>query len=147
MLFRSGQLSDRVGRELVWSIGCFGFALCYAALLLLGDNPIRPLLYLMVLAQGMLGYGLTSVIGAIPAEIFEGKHYGAIFGTLMLAAISGGALAPWLTGLLHDWTGSYNVPFEVAIAVSLLSAVTIWRAAPGKVRAVAGQLHRAAAPG
>ncbi|MGH7559858.1 MAG: hypothetical protein ACRENB_02435 [Gemmatimonadales bacterium] len=40
----------------------------------------RKLLYLMVAAQGLLGYGLTSVIGAIPAEIFEGRHYGTIFG-------------------------------------------------------------------
>ena len=45
----------------------------------------------MIGAQGLLGYGLTSVIGAIPAEIFEGRHYGTIFGTLMLAAIVGGA--------------------------------------------------------
>ena len=38
----------------------------------------------MVLAQGMLGYGLTSVVGAIPAEIFQGRHYGTIFGTLIM---------------------------------------------------------------
>ena len=44
----------------------------------------------MVVAQGMLGYGLTSVVGAIPAEIFQGRHYGTIFGTLMLAAIAAG---------------------------------------------------------
>jgi MFS family permease len=138
-----GQLSDRVGRELVWAIGCFGFALTYGALLLLQDDPIRPLLYVMVLAQGLLGYGLTPVFGAVTAELFEGRHYGAIFGTVMLAAIGGGAVGPWLTGLLHDWSGSYALPFEVALAVSLLSAVTVWRAAPGKVRAVAGHQHRA----
>jgi hypothetical protein len=28
-------------------------------------------------------------------------------------------------------------------AVSLLSAIAIWRASPGKVRAVAGQMHKA----
>ena len=44
----------------------------------------------MVVAQGMLGYGLTSVMGAIPAEIFQGRHYGAIFGMLMLPAMLGG---------------------------------------------------------
>jgi MFS family permease len=96
----------------------------------------------MVLAQGALGYGLTSVIGAIPAEIFEGRHYGAIFGTLMLIGIAGGAVGPWVTGLLHDWTGSYDLAFAIAIAVSLLSVGTVWRAAPRKVRVVAGQMHR-----
>ena len=40
--------------------------------------------------------------GTIGAEIFQGPHYGTIFGTLMLAAIGGGAAGPWLTGVLHD---------------------------------------------
>ena len=62
----------------------------------------------MVISQGMLGYGLTSVVGAIPAEIFQGRHYGSIFGTLMLAAIAGGAVGPWVAGALHDVTGSYT---------------------------------------
>ena len=60
-----------------------------------GRSRAPALLYVMVAAQGVLGYGLTSVFGAIPAEIFQGRHYGTIFGTLMLAAIGGGALGPW----------------------------------------------------
>ena len=28
-----GHLSDRIGREWVWTIGCFGFAICFVALL------------------------------------------------------------------------------------------------------------------
>ena len=51
-------------------------------------------LYLMVASQGVLGYGLASVFGAIPAELFQGKHYGTIFGTLSLASIVGGAIGP-----------------------------------------------------
>jgi hypothetical protein len=43
-------------------------------------------------SQGTLGYGLTSVIGAIPAEIFEGRQYGSIFGTVMAASVVGGAV-------------------------------------------------------
>ena len=36
----------------------------------------------MVIAQGLLGYALTSVMGPIVVEIFEGPHYGSIFGTI-----------------------------------------------------------------
>jgi MFS family permease len=78
-----GQLSDRVGREIVWSIGGIGFVLTYLALLALESNPSPVLLWVMVIAQGALGYGVTSVLGAVAAEIFEGPHYGSIFGTLM----------------------------------------------------------------
>jgi len=137
-----GHLSDRIGREWVWTAGSLGFVVCYLALLLMRQAPTPALLYLMVVSQGALGYGLTSVIGAIPAEIFQGRHYGTIFGTLMLAAIAGGAVGPWLTGALHDTTRSYTLAFWIAIGCSTLSAGTIWLAAPRKVRAVAGRIPR-----
>jgi MFS family permease len=137
-----GHLSDRIGREFVWTVGSLGFAAAFLLLLLLRDSPTLPLLYLMIAMQGVLGYGITSVIGAIPAEIFQGRHYGSIFGTLMLASIGGGAIGPWLTGALHDATGSYTIAFWIAIGCSLVSAVAIWLAAPRKVRAVAGRVAR-----
>jgi MFS family permease len=96
----------------------------------------------MVFAQGALGYGLTSIMGAVVLEIFQGRHYGSIFGTIMLAGLAGGAAGPWVTGFLHDLTGSYTLAFAIGIAVSLLSAIAIWQAGPGKIRAVAGRLHR-----
>jgi len=137
-----GHLSDRIGREWIWTVGCAGFAGCYLALLLLAHAPTMTLLWLMVLSQGMLGYSLTSVIGAIPAEIFEGRHYGSIFGSLTFAAIAGGAAGPWTTGLLHDRLGNYTLAFWIAIGCSALSAAAIWLAAPREVRVVAGRIDR-----
>ena len=138
-----GHLSDRIGREWVWTAGSLGFVLCYLALILLRESPTMGLLYFMVIAQGMLGYGLTSVIGAIPAEIFQGRHYGSIFGTLMLSAVAGGGTGPWLTGVIHDATGSYALAFWIAIAGSALSAIAVWIAGPRKVRLVAGRVRPA----
>ena len=137
-----GHLSDRIGREWVWMIGNLGFVVCCSALIGLRSAPTPTLLYVMVLAQGTLGYGLTSVMGPIPAEIFEGRHYGSIFGTVMLAAILGGAAGPWITGILYDLTGTYSIAFWIAAGCSLVSALAIWLAAPGKVRAVAGRAGR-----
>jgi len=137
-----GHLSDRIGREWVWTVGSLGFVLCYLALLLLPHTPTPGLLYFMVVSQGLLGYGLTSVIGAIPAEIFQGRHYGTIFGTLMLASIAGGAAGPWVTGALHDATGSYALGFSIAMGCSALSALAIWVAAPRHVRVVAGRVNQ-----
>ena len=135
-----GHLSDRVGREWVWAISCAGFAICFAALIALKFVPSLWLVYLMVLTQGVLGYGLTSVMGPVVLEIFQGKQYGSIFGTIMLAALAGGAAGPWATGVLYDFSGNYTVAFAVGIAMSLLSAIAIWQASPGKVRAVAGKM-------
>jgi MFS family permease len=137
-----GYLSDRIGREFVWTVGSLGFTATFLLLLLLRDSPTPVLLYAMVAAQGVLGYGVTSVIGAIPAEIFQGRHYGTILGTLMLASIGGGGAGPWVTGALHDATGSYALAFWIGIGCSVLSAVAIWFAAPRKVRMVAGRMAR-----
>jgi len=137
-----GHISDRIGREWVWTVGCLGFALCYGALLLMREQPDPALLWFMVLSQGVLGYGLTSVFGAIPAEIFQGRHYGTIFGTLSAASMLGGAMGPWITGALYDATGTYTLAFCIAIGCTVLSALSIWLAAPRQIRAVAGRIAR-----
>jgi MFS family permease len=139
-----GHLSDRIGREWVWTLACAGYVVCYAVLLLMRSQPTAAWLYVMVGAQGLLGYGLASVYGAIPAEIFQGKHYGKVFGTLSLASSTGAALGPWVAGALHDRTGSYVPAFCLGIAASIVSAVAIWLAAPRRVRAVAGKVPRPA---
>ena len=132
-----GHISDRIGREWSWTIACLGFVVCYLVLIGLEHAPSMPLLYVMVLSQGLLGYGLTSVMGAIVLEIFQGRRFATIFGTVMVALMAGSALGPWLTGVLHDLQGSYAAAFWMAIGASLLSIVAVWRAAPRKVRAVA----------
>ena len=136
-----GHLSDRIGREWVWTIGNGGFVLCCLALIALPGHPAMALLWVTVVAQGTLGYSLTSVMGPMPAEIFAGKHYGGIFGMVMLAAILGGAAGPWIAGMLHDLTGGYAPAFWICIGLNVMSAAAIWRAAPGKIRAVAGRVH------
>jgi MFS family permease len=133
-----GALSDRIGREWVWTVGCLGFAGAYAALLALEHGPSPVLLYAMVFAQGFLGYGLTSVMGPIVAEIFEGPHYGSIFGTITIALIGGGAAGPWLAGVVQDAYGSYRPAFVLIIGCSIVSAIAIWMAAPRRVRRVPG---------
>jgi MFS family permease len=135
-----GALSDRLGREWIWTAGCAGFAICYAALIALEQVPSNVLLYIMVLSQGFLGYALTSVMGPIVVEIFEGPHHGSIFGTITVASIGGGAAGPWLAGVIHDATGSYRLAFVLAIAGCVTSVVAIWMAAPRKVRRVPGRV-------
>ncbi|MCW5737597.1 MAG: MFS transporter [Enhydrobacter sp.] len=135
-----GALSDRIGREIVWALSCAGFAICYVALLLLAVAPSQPLLWLMVLSQGLLGYAFTAIMGPVVAEIFEGPHFGSVFSMLMVSLIFGGALGPLVTGLLYDWTGNYRIAFAIGVALSVVCAVALWLASPRKVRVVVGSL-------
>ncbi len=94
---------------------------------------------MLVGSQGFFGYALTSVMGPIVAEIYEGPHHGAIFGGATVALIGGGAAGPWVTGMIHDATGSYAEAFWLGMGVSLFSIAAVWIAAPRKVRCVPGR--------
>jgi MFS family permease len=137
-----GHLSDRIGREWIWTVGCAGFVICYVALIALRAHPTPALLWTMVLAQGALGYGLTSVFSAIPTELFQGPHFGTVFGTIGGLSVAGAGVGPLVAGALHDATGSYALAFSLAGACSVVSAISVWLAAPRKVRLVAGRLPR-----
>lgn len=139
-----GWLSDRIGREWVWSIGSLGFVLTYVVLIAMRGGAGTPLLYALIVAQGLLGYGVTAVFGAVAFEIFEGPHYGSIFGALSLSSLAGGAAGPFVAGAINDRTGSYDAAFWLCIVASFISLAAIWLAAPRRVRAVAGRIGKIA---
>jgi sugar phosphate permease len=140
-----GHFSDRIGREWAWTIGMAGFIVTVVSLLALEHNPSRLLMYLMVASQGLVGYGVASVFGAMPAEIFAGRRFATIFGMLGVFGNIGAGVGPWLTGELYDGTGSYRSAFVLLLVLSVVSIACIWLAAPRKVRLVAGQAARRAA--
>ncbi len=137
-----GHLSDRIGREWVWSLAVGGFAVCYALLLVMRTHPVPALMYAMVASQGLLGYGLASVFGIIPADLFQGRRYGTVFGVVSLQASLGAGAGPWAAGAIQDRFGSYGPAFWLAMAVCGVSIGAMWLAAPRKVRSVAGQVAR-----
>ncbi len=137
-----GVLSDRIGREWIWSLSSLGFIASCVLLLVMPYHPTPTLLYAMVASQGLVGYGMAAIYAAIPAELFQGKHYGAVFSVLSVASGLGSGLGPWMAGAVYDRTGSYAPAFYLLIAVTVVSMVAIWLAAPRKVRVVAGRVRR-----
>ena len=132
-----GHFSDRVGREWGWTAACGGYVVCYALLLVLEHVPNAALMYLMVGAQGFLGYGIAALYGSLAADVFQGPRFGTIFGTLSLGAGLGAAAGPWVGGIVFDLGGSYAPAFALAMLLSVASAACIWLAAPRKVRPLA----------
>jgi nitrate/nitrite transporter NarK len=132
-----GHISDRIGREWVWTIASVGYVVCYGLLLAMERNPSLMLVWAMVIAQGALGYGLASVYGAIPAEIFHGRSFGSIFGVISLVSTAGAGVGPWVAGVLRDWTGSYAPAWWTSIGVTAVSIACIWLSARGKRHAAA----------
>lgn len=134
-----GHLSDRIGREMVWTISLSGYVLCYVILLLMASQPSAFLMYAMAAAQGALGYGLASLYGSMPADMFQGPRFAAILGMVSVAANLGAGVGPWVAGIIFDFSNSYDSAWWLTIAVSCTSILAVWLAAPRKVRRVPGQ--------
>ncbi len=139
-----GNLSDKVGREWVWTLSMAGFILSCILLLVMENVPSAVMMYAMVILQGGLGYGVATVFGAMPADLFQGRGYGLIFGVVSTLALFGGAIGPWLTGFFYDQAGNYHLAFYVILGMSVLSILSVWLAAPRKKRLVAGQARKRA---
>lgn len=140
-----GSLSDRLGREVAWSIAAMGFTVCAVFLLALENFPNRILLYSMVITQGLLGYGLASLYGAIPAEIFSGRQFARIFAALSLIGNVGAGVGVLVLGAIDDAFGGYQPGWVLCVIASIVSVGCIWMAAPRKVRLVAGRAKARAA--
>jgi len=134
-----GGLSDKIGREITYTMGIA--CLIFGMIILILDSILRSsgLAYFFALFFGM-GYAATAALPPlITADFFEGQGYGGIFGTIMLINGLGGAFGAWFGGLVHDLTGSYLLLFVILIACGCFSSLSIWKAAPRKIRLVPGK--------
>ncbi len=129
-----GTLSDRWGREWVFALGS---AIGVAGIGCLGrlGGPDDLLLLLGYVVAG-IGFGMRiSLLAAIPADLFAGRHLGVILGAAQGGGGLGGFIGPFLGGWLFDVTGSYEIAFAVAALAIAASAVAAWVAAPRRARA------------
>jgi len=132
-----GALSDRTGRERFFiptTIACAVFVSLFLALRDTSTPWLPPLV--------AVGFGLTfgtfpCLLNATLADLFHGKHYGRIAGMMILAFALGGTVSPWLSGHLHDTTGSYTGTYMMCVAALLATAVMMWFVAPRKLNPVA----------
>jgi MFS family permease len=65
------------------------------------------------------------VLSAISADIFHGKHFGAIFGYFTFSIGLGGAIGAWLGGFLFDLNHSYKIAFWVSLACLIISVFIV----------------------
>jgi len=133
-----GFMSDRIGREAAYTLGAIGTIIAVVALTLASVS--QPwLLYLYAIFFGIFFGIVTPVSVSSIADLFAGKHFGAINGFCLLGFGIGGAIGPWLGGYIFDVMNSYTLAFVIAIVTFGLSCISLWLAAPRRVRLVAGK--------
>jgi MFS family permease len=137
-----GALSDRIGREITYAMGITCYIFGVMTLVVLNASPSSILSYLFAFFFGM-GYSVTAALPPLmTADLFGGYAFGGIFGSIMVFTGVGGAFGAWFAGFIYDMARSYLPVFVILIIFALFSSLSIWRAAPGKIRRVPGRIRK-----
>jgi MFS family permease len=129
-----GWLSDRIGREITYTMGITCACLGAGSLLLFEAYGLPLFTYSFFIFFGM-GWGVTApMFMAVAADLFHGKIFGLIYGVMEAGVGIGGAFGAWVAGFIFDRTQSYQMAFVLVIVALLLSCIFIWLAAPRKLR-------------
>ncbi len=121
-----GWFSDTFGRELTYTFGMVSVVASVGmlGLVALAPGPIPAFAYGVLVG---LGYSVTApLIPALVSDLFRGRHFGAIFGTMQLVNAIGGASGPWIAGRVFDTTGSYRLALAGAVLAAIAATGALW---------------------
>jgi MFS family permease len=109
----SGAICDRIGglRTLLLGSVLQGLALL---LFLPFDGLVS--LYVVSALFGLFQGGIVPSYAIIVREHFPPAEAGARVGTVLMATLLGMALGGWMSGVVFDWTGSYQAAFINGVA-------------------------------
>ncbi len=92
-----------------------------AALLLVGPTPGTVLAFSAIM--GLLWLSTVPPTSGLVALMFGVRHLGTLFGIVFFSHQVGAFIGVWLGGVLFERTGSYDVVWWLAVALSVLAAV------------------------
>jgi len=114
----SGALADRLGGVRTLLIGSVLQTL--ALVLYLGSDGLTSL-YLVSAVFGLSQGGIVPSYAVIVREYMPAREAGARTGFVIMGTIVGMAIGGWMSGWIHDVTGSYTAAFLNGIAFNVLN--------------------------
>jgi MFS transporter, OFA family, oxalate/formate antiporter len=122
----TGTISDYVGRE-VSAILAYGISIVgVIAALFITSADQTWLLWVHACFFGLTWGARGPMITAKTADLFQGRHLGAILGAISIGTGIGAAVGAWASGLIFDLSGSYRLAFLLSIASYLAGCVAFW---------------------
>jgi MFS family permease len=125
-----GAFSDRVGRELAYSLSFGCVVASVGTLVLAGRYPSSGLPYLYAVLIGVGYGGIAPLAPAAASDLFSGPAFGAIFSTVYTSLCLGVASGAWVAGRIFDGTGSYALALWVTLGMAVVSPALLWLVAP-----------------
>ncbi len=124
----TGALSDRAGRETIYTAGQGMHVFAMVTIYVLGDGQG---LWPIVLFAGLLGLsdGIGGLmVGAKAADLFPVGTLGSVMGLVHLGRGIGIMAGPVIGGILFDAQGDYKIAFPLAVSLGLLAVGCMWAA-------------------
>ncbi|MGE5200908.1 MAG: MFS transporter [Acidobacteriota bacterium] len=130
----SGWISDRIGGVPTMLAG--SALQCLALVFYIPFDGLTSL-YVVSALFGLSQGGIVPSYAMIVREYFPAQDVGGRFGTVLMATIFGMAAGGWMSGVVFDWTGSYQAAFLNGILWNLLNAsIAVWLLRQPRGRAV-----------
>ena len=103
------------------------------------------LIWIAVVTFGLGWGGVYTVLQLTVMNTFGTRDAGKILGTITVLDATGGGLGIWLTGVIYDATGSYEIPFLIFAGLILIALAALTRVRPLAAQAapVSGATERA----
>ncbi len=138
--FVAGQLGARVPKRLLLS----GIYLARAVVIAIFISmPLSQLsVCLFAATMGLLWLSTVPLTNGVVAQIFGVRYLSMLSGLVFFSHQIGSFLGVWLGGVLYDRTGSYDVVWQISIALGVFAAIVNW---PVKEHAI-GQQAAVATP-
>jgi MFS family permease len=134
----SGFIADKIGGIGTLIIG--STMQCFALLLYIPFDGLASL-YVVSALFGLSQGGIVPSYALIVRDHFPAAEAGTRISLVLTATVLGMALGGWLSGVIYDWTGSYQMAFLHGVAWNLLNmAIAFWLLIGRKRQKTAGPL-------
>ncbi|HPQ43242.1 MAG TPA: MFS transporter [Syntrophales bacterium] len=116
-----GYFSDKFGRKNIYIFSFIGQLVTLVWLLFATEVWM---LFVFAIIFGII-YGVwAGIIGAFPVDYFGFKYAGEIIGFIVVLVGIGVAIGPYLAGVIHDVTRSYNYVIGMCIMATFAAIVS-----------------------
>jgi predicted MFS family arabinose efflux permease len=86
--------------------------------------PLTPAsVYVFASVMGVLWLSTVPPTNAVVAQIFGVQHFSMLGGFVFFSHQIGSFMGVWLGGVLYDRTGSYDIVWQIAIALGVFAAL------------------------
>lgn len=120
-----GPAADR-GSLQYMLLACMTFLAAGIAVLTFSESPILAHTYAVLIG---ISTGLISLVGGtLFARYFGQENLGKLRGGVLTAQVAGSSLGPFITGVIYDLTGSFQISLWIFVAILIPAALVSLKA-------------------